>query len=103
MSIRDAALAAFETSREDQASDARSSLATMLGPADVSSMQVVWRQVRPQYSVVVFEEDGVQLAVVSRDGPWQVRLTSGSGDSWSEGRPVTSLAHLGLLLDGGRV
>lgn len=97
MSLRSDAIDAYNTDWESQA---RTVLGDVLTPFDVSGLTRIDLQVRAKFTVAVFTDGDIHLAVqLFADGTNAVSLVAdGGAGGWTKQAPVTSLANLGGLL-----
>lgn len=103
MTLRDAAIAAYEDSQNSQAEDARIVLADVLAPYDAVTLEVAHSETDQAagWSLVIFTDGDVHLAVRTRSNDVaEVSLVADPEDAqgWTRLAEVTSLAQLGEVV-----
>lgn len=96
MTLRSDAVAAYQQKESGRATAARQVLATTLSPAVVAGLTVAAIQAEEAFTLFVFTDGDLYLAVRSADG-WDVALVLPVDGGWQSVGPVASLAGLGEL------
>jgi hypothetical protein len=97
MSIREAAVQAYQEQEAGRVAEARAVLADVLAPFDVSGLDVAHIDVTSSFTLIVFTDGDVHLGVCRRGDEWTVNLVADE-DGWTDKGAVTSLAELGRIL-----
>jgi hypothetical protein len=104
MSLREMARNAWFSSQDNHIQGARTHLATVIDPYDVSDLDVEFFQIRANVHTTVFGDSDVFLCVANdrTNDSWTVVVTELRDGEWTKlSEPINSLSELGSLLAPG--